>query len=477
MHSGSVLGSALGFVLLLATIGSMLLATDWLGLHLFWRPARATLVSSSGALVAVLPPAVERLRPRSSRSSAAAAVLDVEDDVPAPHSAVAETRAPSLAQDESRAGDADGDAALAATTDEWGVRSAIDQALSGADDKVGSDEDRFDWNRLRKPASDASDAAQPEPVAPIESAEVEGEVADTVEQNAATIAGDAAAPPAAAAVAAPAPDLDDAAPASLAVMSEGEVLLKRRKEEEEEEEEEEEGEESDEEEDDEFEEEDDEEEDDEEEEEDDEEEFDEDYEEEDFDDDFEEDEEPDDADDEEGDEDEKEEDEEEDEEDEEDEEELDDDYAEEEDDDEEEDEEDGEDDYLTASSPAGTAPADAPVAEPAAADDGRAGRGRTAGAGRPGQRRRGGGSPELTPPADPASPEDQAFRRAVELVLERGKATISVLQESLGVRYFEAAKLLDRLEHEGIIGQYSGALARPVLITREAWNERLRASS
>jgi S-DNA-T family DNA segregation ATPase FtsK/SpoIIIE len=72
---------------------------------------------------------------------------------------------------------------------------------------------------------------------------------------------------------------------------------------------------------------------------------------------------------------------------------------------------------------------------------------------------------------------DESFRRAVDCVLEQGRATISLLQERLGVRYFEAAKLLDQLEQQGIIGQYSGSLARPVLISRQDWDERTRSSA
>lgn len=64
---------------------------------------------------------------------------------------------------------------------------------------------------------------------------------------------------------------------------------------------------------------------------------------------------------------------------------------------------------------------------------------------------------------DPRS-EDELFDEAKAATIEAGKASASLLQRRLRVGYARAARLLDILEAEGIIGPAVGATPRDVLV-------------
>lgn len=80
--------------------------------------------------------------------------------------------------------------------------------------------------------------------------------------------------------------------------------------------------------------------------------------------------------------------------------------------------------------------------------------------------------PEPAPAAATLSDDDLAFVKAGDLVVSQSKASISFLQKQLGVGYFQAAKLLDRLEKEKIIGPYTGGVNRDVLIDLVEWQAK-----
>ena len=73
--------------------------------------------------------------------------------------------------------------------------------------------------------------------------------------------------------------------------------------------------------------------------------------------------------------------------------------------------------------------------------------------------------------ASSGSGEDDLFEQAVEVVLEVGQASSSVLQRRLGVGYPRASRLIDLLENKGIIGPFEGSKPRKVLITEIDWLE------
>jgi S-DNA-T family DNA segregation ATPase FtsK/SpoIIIE len=71
-------------------------------------------------------------------------------------------------------------------------------------------------------------------------------------------------------------------------------------------------------------------------------------------------------------------------------------------------------------------------------------------------------SDDNIPGFDPAS--DPLFREAIELVIRHKQGSVSLLQRRLGVGYQRAARLIDQLEHAGIVGPYDGSKAREVLV-------------
>ena len=66
----------------------------------------------------------------------------------------------------------------------------------------------------------------------------------------------------------------------------------------------------------------------------------------------------------------------------------------------------------------------------------------------------------------------ELFNAAVEVVLENGSAGVSVIQRALGIGYPAAARLIDKLEKEGIIGPFVSSKPRQILITEEDWKKR-----
>lgn len=65
---------------------------------------------------------------------------------------------------------------------------------------------------------------------------------------------------------------------------------------------------------------------------------------------------------------------------------------------------------------------------------------------------------------------DALYEQAVEIVIREGRGSCSLLQRALGVGYGRAARLIDFMAEDGIVGTYNGAQARDVLYTSEQWN-------
>jgi S-DNA-T family DNA segregation ATPase FtsK/SpoIIIE len=63
-----------------------------------------------------------------------------------------------------------------------------------------------------------------------------------------------------------------------------------------------------------------------------------------------------------------------------------------------------------------------------------------------------------------SSADDDMFRNAVRIVVEGRKASTSLLQRRLGIGYGRAARLMDEMEEQGIIGSADGNKPRDVLV-------------
>ena len=66
---------------------------------------------------------------------------------------------------------------------------------------------------------------------------------------------------------------------------------------------------------------------------------------------------------------------------------------------------------------------------------------------------------------------DELLPAAVDVVLETGQASVSMLQRRLKLGYSRAARLVDQMEERGIVGPFEGSKPRQLLITRAQWDE------
>jgi S-DNA-T family DNA segregation ATPase FtsK/SpoIIIE len=70
--------------------------------------------------------------------------------------------------------------------------------------------------------------------------------------------------------------------------------------------------------------------------------------------------------------------------------------------------------------------------------------------------------------------EDDMYKPAIEVVIREGRGSVSLLQRALGIGYGRAARLIDYMAEDGVVGEYNGSQARDVLYTMEQW-EALQA--
>lgn len=74
-------------------------------------------------------------------------------------------------------------------------------------------------------------------------------------------------------------------------------------------------------------------------------------------------------------------------------------------------------------------------------------------------------------PAEAPNDTDELLPAAVEVVLETGQVSVSMLQRRLKLGYSRAARLIDQMEEQGIVGPFEGSKPRQLLITRSQWQE------
>ena len=65
--------------------------------------------------------------------------------------------------------------------------------------------------------------------------------------------------------------------------------------------------------------------------------------------------------------------------------------------------------------------------------------------------------------------KDDLYDEALRLVIETNQASVSVLQRRMRLGYTRAARLIDMMEQNGIVGSFAGSKAREILINREEW--------
>ena len=67
---------------------------------------------------------------------------------------------------------------------------------------------------------------------------------------------------------------------------------------------------------------------------------------------------------------------------------------------------------------------------------------------------------------------DELLPAAVDVILETGQASVSMLQRRLKLGYARAARIVDEMEEKGIVGPFQGSKPRAILITKDQWEAR-----
>ena len=75
-------------------------------------------------------------------------------------------------------------------------------------------------------------------------------------------------------------------------------------------------------------------------------------------------------------------------------------------------------------------------------------------------------------PSDEELEGDEMLPAAVDVILETGQASVSMLQRRLKLGYARAARIVDEMEEKGIVGPFQGSKPRAILITKEQWEVR-----
>lgn len=71
----------------------------------------------------------------------------------------------------------------------------------------------------------------------------------------------------------------------------------------------------------------------------------------------------------------------------------------------------------------------------------------------------------------PVATDDPMLKQALELAVETGKISTSLIQRRLSLGYGRAAKLIDTMEARGYVSAPDGQRPRDVLITRQQYQE------
>jgi len=71
--------------------------------------------------------------------------------------------------------------------------------------------------------------------------------------------------------------------------------------------------------------------------------------------------------------------------------------------------------------------------------------------------------------ADDTGERDGLFDKAVEIILQSQRGSVSLLQRRLAVGYSRASRIVDQMAEAGILGDFKGSQARECNMTLEEW--------
>lgn len=72
---------------------------------------------------------------------------------------------------------------------------------------------------------------------------------------------------------------------------------------------------------------------------------------------------------------------------------------------------------------------------------------------------------------DASGNEDEMLMEAIDVVMECGQASVSMLQRRLKLGYSRAARIVDQMEERGIVGPFEGSKPRQIRISKDDWRE------
>jgi S-DNA-T family DNA segregation ATPase FtsK/SpoIIIE len=72
----------------------------------------------------------------------------------------------------------------------------------------------------------------------------------------------------------------------------------------------------------------------------------------------------------------------------------------------------------------------------------------------------------------PGESGDNKYVDAIRISIEENRVSTSLLQRKLGIGYSRAAKIIDRMEEEGLVSKPDGSKPRNILISAEQFIER-----
>ncbi|HRF00402.1 MAG TPA: DNA translocase FtsK [Pirellulaceae bacterium] len=82
---------------------------------------------------------------------------------------------------------------------------------------------------------------------------------------------------------------------------------------------------------------------------------------------------------------------------------------------------------------------------------------------------------EETTGTDRFKKRDELYESAIDCIVREQRGSVSLLQRTLGIGYGRAARLIDFMCEDGIVGPYNGSQAREILLTLDEW-ERMQAA-
>jgi len=68
--------------------------------------------------------------------------------------------------------------------------------------------------------------------------------------------------------------------------------------------------------------------------------------------------------------------------------------------------------------------------------------------------------------------KDELYDQAVRVIIESNQASVSILQRRMRLGYTRAARIIDSMELEGLVGSFEGSKPRKILVDRESWLEK-----